>query len=533
MSRTTNPINLLPPDELAQTNEVLIPALRWAESKRYKATPRTKALSRRSPEAQGIGLDSQGRFYMVNAHLRERPARMLVIIPAHNEAETITDTLEQIVTQSRRPDKVVVVADNCTDDTEKVVLAFARKHPVVELMTTIDNKERKVGALNRAWLLYSRGFDVIACVDADTVLWNDVLAELEAELVPRTRCAGVMAKYTFDQDWVPPDVVSNTKEPSRSSGKEIKPVAAARLPWKTRQLVRAQRMEFTSHTLDLLRRKRQTYVLGGQATLFRQNALVHAAYLNNGYGPWSSDTEVEDMELTWRFQDLKFETLVSSTARADAGAMYTPKALWAQRRKWDEGTIRLLLRYKIRRQTLYPWMQQMKMGLDLVVRLLFILLLTVSISLQSFRWSWVWLIPPLLAILINLKVATKAPRRRAADFIFALLYFPAEIYLWFRLASFVASWGAALTGPGRDNWARQRQAEGGASTGSAAGVLLLGSLCMLVVAMVIGTSVAPRWLADNIVNVGWFLMKTLTITLTITMAFKLISMILRDRRHEA
>ncbi len=45
------------------------------------------------------------------------PLRLTVLVPAYNESLTIGATLESLWGQARRPEKVVVVADNCTDDT--------------------------------------------------------------------------------------------------------------------------------------------------------------------------------------------------------------------------------------------------------------------------------------------------------------------------------------------------------------------------------------------------------------------------------
>ncbi len=510
------------------TNEVLVSPRRWQESKREAIRS-----PKRSSTSKLIRLTRDGRYLVASNHYRERLAKLLVIIPAHNEEDTIEDTINQILIQDRKPDRIVISADNCTDKTVSIVKRIAKKNSKVKLHITVNNKQRKVGALNQAWLLYSPGYDLVACIDADTAIWQGVLSDLEEELLPRTRCAGIMAKYTFDQDFVPSQLRVNM-EPRRDGSGKVK--ENKQLSWKTRQLVRAQRLEFTSWNLDQLRRGRKTYVLGGQATMFRQIALMYAASRNNGYGPWNADTDVEDMELTWRFQDLRLETLISSTARADAGAMYNLKSLWAQRRKWDEGMVRLLLKYKFKQHTFYPITQQLKMGLDLLVRVMFILMLTASIVLHSFVWSWVWLLPPLLAILINLKVASKAPRSKLGDYIYALLYFPAELYLWFRLASFATSWGAALLTPSTNthgNWQRQAQAERGSGSASEAGVIILGSLLLLVLGMVITLSLVPREIADSIVAVGWNMMRTLTIGLSIVMGFKLFMMILRDGRYSA
>ena len=73
------------------------------------------------------------------------PLRLTVLVPAHNEALTIVATLESLWRQTRPPDKVVVVADNCTDDTADL----ARRHGA-DVFTTVGNTDKKAGALNQA-----------------------------------------------------------------------------------------------------------------------------------------------------------------------------------------------------------------------------------------------------------------------------------------------------------------------------------------------------------------------------------------------
>ena len=71
--------------------------------------------------------------------------RLTVLVPAHDEALTIAATLESLWGQTRPPDRVVVVADNCTDDT-----AESRGEHGAEVFTTVGNTEKKAGALNQA-----------------------------------------------------------------------------------------------------------------------------------------------------------------------------------------------------------------------------------------------------------------------------------------------------------------------------------------------------------------------------------------------
>ncbi len=51
---------------------------------------------------------------------RDPRRRLAVLVPAHNESASITTTLEDIKAQLRAGDRLLVVADNCTDDTAAV-----------------------------------------------------------------------------------------------------------------------------------------------------------------------------------------------------------------------------------------------------------------------------------------------------------------------------------------------------------------------------------------------------------------------------
>jgi biofilm PGA synthesis N-glycosyltransferase PgaC len=368
---------------------------------------------------------------------RHRPAKtrtgkIVVVVPAHNEEASIARTIEALLTQTRRPDRIVIVADNCSDATADVARRFGKR---VTVMETVDNKDRKVGALAQAWQQYaSFGYDYMLGVDADTVLAPETLADLERELETNPKVGGVMARYTFDAD------LGQSKF--------------------ARVLIRLQRMEFASWTIDMLHRKRNTYVLGGQATLFRVRALREVVEGEKRVSPWDPEAQVEDMELTWALNQRNWETKVSATGRAYAGPMFTMKSLWAQRRKWDEGMIRLLLGSKIGATTAYPWRMQLKMGLNALTRTLFVALLATSLAVNAFEWNWIWITPPIMAVLLNLKHARKIPGRTRLDLVLAGTLVAVELYLWFRICCWMSSWATIIAGIRRDGWARQYKAEG-------------------------------------------------------------------------
>jgi poly-beta-1,6-N-acetyl-D-glucosamine synthase len=94
-----------------------------------------------------------------------------MLIPAHNEEAQLGMALESVLRQSRPVDRIIVVSDNSTDRT--VQIARRRADRGVEVIETVDNTQRKAGALNQvlAWLLPSLAWnDAILEMDADTIL---------------------------------------------------------------------------------------------------------------------------------------------------------------------------------------------------------------------------------------------------------------------------------------------------------------------------------------------------------------------------
>ena len=94
--------------------------------------------------------------------------RVTVVVPAHNEEASLPTTLSALAQQTRLPDRVIVVADNCTDRT--VSIARDMGHEAFE---TVGNIHKKGGALNQVLsriLPPSGPHDVVLVMDADTSL---------------------------------------------------------------------------------------------------------------------------------------------------------------------------------------------------------------------------------------------------------------------------------------------------------------------------------------------------------------------------
>ena len=131
------------------------------------------------PGVQRLDLDHLPDWPATALPTREEAAavtrvRVTVLVPAHNEEAVLGLTLESLAAQSRPPDRVLVVADNCTDRTVEV----ARAHGI-EVVETVDNTEKKAGALNQAlagFLPEATAADVVLVMDADSTIATDYLA---------------------------------------------------------------------------------------------------------------------------------------------------------------------------------------------------------------------------------------------------------------------------------------------------------------------------------------------------------------------
>ena len=71
--------------------------------------------------------------------------RLTVLVPAHDEALTIGAALSSPHGQTRPPDRVLVIADNCTDDTAEVARRLG-----ADVYSTVANTDKKAGGLNQA-----------------------------------------------------------------------------------------------------------------------------------------------------------------------------------------------------------------------------------------------------------------------------------------------------------------------------------------------------------------------------------------------
>ncbi|WP_035105533.1 glycosyltransferase family 2 protein [Desulfohalovibrio reitneri] len=118
--------------------------------------------------------------------------RFAVVVPAHDEEETIAPTLASLHAMDYPADsfQVVVLADNCTDDTA----GTARRAGARCIERTAPDRRGKGQALRHAFdILLGEDVQAVAVVDADTVVEPDFLRAADARLRAGERV--VQARY--------------------------------------------------------------------------------------------------------------------------------------------------------------------------------------------------------------------------------------------------------------------------------------------------------------------------------------------------
>lgn len=287
------------------------------------------------------------------------PVTITVLVPAHNEAERLGATLDSLYAQSRPPERVVVVADNCTDATESIARAAG-----AEVFVTRGNTAKKAGALNQALrdVLPGAGHnDVILVMDADTILGIEFLEE-------------AARRFTDDRALM---AVGGIFHGEVGHG----------------LLGIFQRNEYLRHGRTVARRRGMVDVLTGTSTLFRPLALRTVAQSRGHALPgrpgdvYDTHALTEDNEVTIALKHLGALMVSPQTCTVVTELMPNPRALWRQRLRWQRGAVDNIGAYGFSLATLRYWGQQLAIGYGTLALLAYLACMAVLIGAAD---SWVW-----------------------------------------------------------------------------------------------------------------------------------------------
>lgn len=313
---------------------------------------------RRSIDADGLPLAP--RIVMEQTRgVFHGPVTITVLVPAHNEADRISATIDGLQNQKEGPERIIVVADNCTDETPDLARAAG-----VEVFETRNNKFKKAGGLNQALkdLLPRLGEnDIVMIVDADTVLDQGFLSEARR-------------RFTDDRALM---AVGGLFYGESGAG------------W----LGQYQRNEYTRYSRDIHRRRGRVFVLTGTASAFRPRGLRAVAESRGTLLPgckgdvYDTAALTEDNELTLALKSLGGLMVSPSQCTVVTEVMPTWKQLWHQRLRWQRGALENLGAYGVTPQTTRYWFQQLGIGYGAVALGAYFVVIILTILARD---EWIW-----------------------------------------------------------------------------------------------------------------------------------------------
>jgi cellulose synthase/poly-beta-1,6-N-acetylglucosamine synthase-like glycosyltransferase len=287
-----------------------------------------------------------------------------VLIPAHNEEASLPQTIASLKGQSHRPERIIVVADNCTDATVRLARAAG-----VEVIESVDNTMKKAGALNQALKIVLPGQgdnDVVMVMDADTQLDDDFLEH-------------AVMRFTNDRALMAVGGLFYGEEGHGLIGQ-------------------FQRNEYIRYGRLMRRRRGRVFVLTGTASLFRPVALRTIA-VNRGMSIPGTHGDVfdtaaltEDNELTIAIKSLGGLMVSPQECTVVTELMPSWRTLWNQRLRWQRGALENIGAYGLTTTTMRYWAQQLGIGYGVIALSSYLTLIIVTaLALQEWIWFPFWL----------------------------------------------------------------------------------------------------------------------------------------------
>jgi biofilm PGA synthesis N-glycosyltransferase PgaC len=334
---------------------------------------------------------------------------VIALIPAHNEAESLGDTLQALAEQTVQPTRVIVVADNCVDETVEI----ARAHGA-EVFVTQGNTERKAGALNQAWRSVR-----------DSVNANDVILVMDADTrLNRAFIAVGLQRLREDPNL---DAVGGLFYGEPGHG----------------LIGQLQRNEYYRYQLQIRHRQGRVFVLTGTASLFRSEAFANVAAARGTRLPgregdvYDASAITEDNELTIALKSLGCTMTSPQQCAVETELMPTWRDLWVQRKRWQSGAVENLAEYGMTTATLRYWGQQIGIAYGTVALFSAYMFLFITVfSIDEWVWYPFWI--GLTLIFIVERVATVWHGGWAARLIAAPLVIEI-VYSFFLQANFLSS----------------------------------------------------------------------------------------------
>ncbi len=344
---------------------------------------------------------------------QKKQPRVVALVPAHNEAKTIARTIESLMNQTYNLSYALIIIDNCSDMTLRVVHNCQKQYGKKKLrvMKTVNNRYKKAGALNQGFKAVTRKPDFIFCMDADTVLDPGIIKAGVSQLINEPTTGGICSAY------------------------RTLPLPQGASKWE-RYLWRLQNIEFSLANAWRVENYNNARVLPGVSVIFRSTALSAISRQNDGI-VWATDSLVEDYRLTLELKDLGWsvKSSLEMVSWSDVPLRIRGKGgLFDQRQRWYSGTVDEIRRRGFKKHSRYEALTIGLLSLNLLMRgLLYSVYIVLALSGNLAQLVSLFLLLPLSAALIQYYRWNKyADQKDKWQALMTISLIPNELYAIFR-----------------------------------------------------------------------------------------------------
>ena len=135
--------------------------------------------------------------------------KFYIVIPAHNEEDSIGLTLQSLVDQSLLPEKLVIVNDHSSDKTQSIVENFTSKYDWISIVNSKSSDKHLPGskiinAFYKGYKTLDENYDVICKYDADLIFPNNYLETLASHF-RANKNLGMAAGFCYiekNKEWI-------------------------------------------------------------------------------------------------------------------------------------------------------------------------------------------------------------------------------------------------------------------------------------------------------------------------------------------
>lgn len=230
-------------------------------------------------------------------------APLTVAVPAYNEEDSISMTLESILDASYPEKRIIVVNDGSEDSTGDIADRYDDEHDEVEVIH--QQNQGKGAALNAA--LEKSETELFGCVDADSELTESSLRNIVADM--DSDAAGIASTM-------------KVRNPSNL-------------------LENIQQIEYSVNMLSrkIMGMLDAIHVTPGALSVYRTGKLKE-------YGGFDESSIVEDQEICWRLQNGHEKLQHSRKGVTYTIVPNTLRSFFRQRRRWWAGSFRCIINYR-------------------------------------------------------------------------------------------------------------------------------------------------------------------------------------------